>query len=103
MISVQPTDHGRALVNPMMGWVHHHYDNHIEKYGARLAPSDALDDFPGLSTAYLRLAWSYLAPEEGRFDWSIFDGPAQRWRDRGKRIALRVSCSESGPPIATPA
>ena len=100
--SVTPADHGDALVNPGMGWTLHFYSNFIENYGSKLAPSDTLDDWPGLSTIYLRVPWAYLEPQEGAFNWSLFDTPAQRWIDRGKRIAIRVSCSESWLRYATP-
>jgi len=102
MPSVRPKDTGEALVNPGMGWVLHYYDNSLTNYGSRLAPSDAVDDFPGLSVVYLRLAWAYLEPEEGRFNWSVVDAPAQRWIRRGKQVAFRLTCSESGLRFATP-
>jgi hypothetical protein len=102
-VSARPADHGRALGNPGMGWVLHHYDNSLVRYGSRLEPSDALEDFPGISTVYFRLAWSYLEPEEGRFDWAVVDTPAQRWIARGKRIALRFTASEGAPGVGTPA
>ncbi len=98
----EPTDHGRALVNPQMGWTLHFYSNIITNYGSKLAPSDTLDDFPGLSCAYLRVPWSFLEPEEGRFNWSLLDTPAQRWIDKGKQIALRISSTESWMRWATP-
>ena len=101
-VTVRPADHGRALVNPGMGFVLHHYDNSLVSYGSKLAPSDPLDDFPGLSTVYLRLAWSYVEPEEGRFDWSVVDTTAQRWIARGNKIALRFSASESDPGVGAP-
>jgi hypothetical protein len=101
-VAVQPDDTGDALVNPAMGWTLHFYSNHIDHYGSKLEPSDTLDDFPGLSVVYLRVPWSFLEPEEGRFDWSLLDTPAQRWIDRGKQIALRISCSESWMRYATP-
>jgi hypothetical protein len=103
-VVVRPADTGKALRNPGMGWVFHHYDNAINKYGTHLEPSDTVDDFPGASVVYLRLAWSYLEPEEGRFNWAILDTPAQRWIAKGFQIALRISCSESSPdqPYATP-
>jgi Domain of unknown function (DUF4832) len=103
LVTVRPADHGRALVNPGMGFVLHFYDNSLERYGSRLDPSDALEDWPGLSTVYFRLAWSHLEPEEGRFDWALVDGPAQRWIDRGKRIAFRFTASEGEPGVGTPA
>jgi hypothetical protein len=99
---VQPQDSGQALVNPGMGWVLHHYDNSPFNYGGKLEPSDTVDGFPGVSVIYLRIAWSYLEPQEGQFNWSVLDTPAQRWLDKGKQIALRITCSEGSPRFATP-
>jgi len=102
IVTVRPADTGEALVNPAMGWTMHFYSNRIENYGSKLAASDTLDDFPGLSTVYLRLPWSFLEPEEGRFDWSVVDTPAQRWIAVGKQVAFRISCAESWMRYATP-
>lgn len=103
-VIVQPRDTGAALVNPNMGWVFHHYDNNITRYGLELEASDIVDEFPGASAVYLRLAWSYIEPEEGKFNWSIVDTPAQRWIAKGKQVAFRFSCAESAKdqPYATP-
>lgn len=101
-ITVKPIDHGRALVNPGMGWTMHFYSNILENYGSQLPASDTLEDFPGLSTVYLRVPWSLVEPEEGKFDWSLLDTPAQRWISKGKKIALRLTCSESWMRYATP-
>jgi len=51
-VTVRPADNGAALVNPGMGWVLHYYDNVPAHYGSKLAPSDTLDDWPGLSVIY---------------------------------------------------
>ncbi|MCD6395666.1 MAG: hypothetical protein J7M40_19450, partial [Planctomycetes bacterium] len=64
---VHPEDTGAALVNPAMGWTMHFYSNVTRNYGSKLAPSDTLDDFPGVSTVYLRLPWSYIEPVEGKY------------------------------------
>lgn len=101
-IVVHPQDTGEALANPGMGWVLHHYDNVAFHYGGKLEPSDTVHDFPGVTVVYLRIAWSHIEPEEGRFNWSVLDTPAQRWLDKGKQIALRISCSESFMRYATP-
>ena len=69
----RPKDTGRALENPQMGWQFHYYSNIPTNYGSKLAPSNTLDYFPGLTTIYLRLPWSYVEPEEGRFTWSVVD------------------------------
>lgn len=101
-VTVTPPDTGEALVNPGMGWTLHFYSNFIENYGSKLAPSDTIEDWPGLSVIYLRVPWSYLEPKEGEFNWSLLDTPAQRWLARGKRIAIRITCSESWLRYATP-
>ena len=90
-IVVRPADNGEALINPSMGWVVHYYDNTLANYGNREEPNDTLRDFPGLSVIYLRLAWGYLEPEKGKFNWSVVDGPAQRFIDRGLQVAFRFS------------
>jgi len=95
-------DTGVALVNPMMGWVLYYYSNVPSNYGSKLTSTDTVDDFPGLAVVYLRLPWSYIEPEEGKFDWSMIDAPAQRWIEKGKQIALRFSASESWMRWATP-
>src|SRR5512135_3891387 len=85
-ITVRPADTGQALVNPDMGWTMHFYSNVPENYGSKLDPADTLDDWPGLSTVYLRVPWAFLEPEEGKFNWALFDTPAQRWVAKGKRV-----------------
>jgi hypothetical protein len=70
-----PKDHGGALINPDMGWTLHYYSNIPAHYGSKLAPSDTVDEFPGMSTIYMRLPWAFIEPEEGKFDWEILDTP----------------------------
>jgi hypothetical protein len=100
--TVHPEDTGEALENPSMGWVFHHFDNSIRQYGPPLGPSYEGEGFPGLSVAYLRLAWSYLEPEDGVFDWSLVDTVAQRYIRAGRLVAFRFTCFESGDVYATP-
>ncbi len=99
---IEPVDHGKALINPSMGWTMHYYSNIITNYGSKLEPSDTLDDFPGLSCIYLRVPWSFLEPEEGRFNWALLDTPSQRWIDKGLQVAFRISACESWLRWATP-
>ena len=100
--ALKPTDNGKALVNPDMGWTMHYYSNVLSNYGSKLEPSDTLDDFPGLSTVYLRVPWSFIEAEEGKFNWELLDTPAQRWIEKGKRVAFRISAEESWMRYATP-
>jgi len=101
-VVVRPSDTGEALVNPDMGWTMHFYSNIPTNYGSQLEPSDTVDDFPGLSTVYLRLPWSMIEPQEGKFNWAILDTPAQRWIAKGKRVAFRITCSENWIAFGTP-
>ena len=100
--SFVPKDNGKALVNPGMGWTMHFYSNLLQNYGSKLEAEDVLDDFPGLSTVYLRLPWSFLEPKEGVFDWELVDTPAQRWIQAGKKVAFRVTATENWLSRATP-
>lgn len=95
-------DNHKALINPQMGWTFHFYSNLLSNYGSKLDPSDTLDDFPGLSTVYLRLPWSFVEPEEGKYSWEVVDTPAQRWIDKGQRVAFRITSTESWLRYATP-
>lgn len=101
--SVMLKDNGKALVNPDMGWTLQYYSNSLNVYGSKLEPSDTIDDFPGLSTIYFRVPWSFIEMEEGKCNWEVFDTPSQRWIDKGKRVAFRITAYESsGMQYATP-
>ena len=95
-------DDGRILSNPGMGLTMHYYSNIPDNYGSRIEPGDDLSWFPGCTVCYLRLPWSMVEPEEGVFDWTTIDSPAQRWINRGGQIALRFTCSEDWAYYATP-
>ena len=101
-VTVEPVDHGRALINPDMGWTMHFYSNIPENYGSKLEPADALDWFEGCSAVYLRIPWAYLEPSEGEYNWALLDTPAQRWIAAGKQISFRFTTSESWLEYATP-
>ena len=101
-IYLEPKDNGKALINSGMGWVHHYYSGRTGNYGYYLEPSDSLDWFPGASVQYMRIPWAFVEPEDGKFNWSVFDTPAQRYIEKGKKIALRINCCEHWIPWATP-
>jgi hypothetical protein len=86
-------DAGRVLANPHKGWYHHYPDNHINKY--EIARDNDLLEFPGMDHLYVRLAWAYLEPHEGQFDWPIIDRIIDKWTARGLGIAFRISCKET--------
>ena len=86
-------DATRVLINPHKGWYHHFPDNHPDKY--QIARDADLLDFPGMDHLYIRLAWAYLEPKEGQFDWAVIDRIIEKWTAHGLGIALRISCKET--------
>ena len=86
-------DSTRVLVNPHKGWYHHYPDNHINKY--QIAHDADLLEFPGMDHLYIRLAWAYLEPKEGQFDWAVIDRIIDKWTAHGLGIAFRLSCKET--------
>jgi len=82
-----------ALENPHKGWYHHYPDNHINKYIIR--DVSHLLDFPGMDHIYIRLAWAYLEPKEGKFNWDIIDDIIHQWTEQGLKISFRISCKET--------
>lgn len=102
LLTFFPEDNKKALINPSMGWTMHFYSNNVRNYGSQLEPSDTLEDFPGLSTIYLRIPWSFIEYEENKFNWEVLDTPSQRFIDKGKRVAFRITAQESGIRYATP-
>jgi hypothetical protein len=86
-------DDRTPLENPHKGWYHHYPDNHIDKY---VVTKDAdLLAFPGMDHVYIRLAWAYLEPREGEFDWGVIDRIIDKWTKHGLGIAFRISCRET--------
>ena len=84
----------RPLINPDKGWYHHMLDNGINKY--LIQDEKDLTGFPGMDHLYLRLAWAYLEPEEGKFDWSYIDELVEKYVPMGYKISFRISCKETG-------
>jgi hypothetical protein len=81
------------LENPHKGWYHHFPDNHINKY--KIASDSDLTEFPGMDHLYIRLAWAYLEPLEGQFNWDVIDQHIEKWISNGLGIAFRISCRET--------
>ena len=86
-------DATRVLVNPHKGWYHHYPDNHVNKY--EIARDADLLEFPGMDHLYIRLAWAYLEPKEGQFEWAVIDRLVDKWTAHGLGIAFRISCKET--------
>jgi hypothetical protein len=87
-------DAARVLENPHKGWYHHYPDNSLDKY--KIRKESDLTGFPGMDHLYIRMAWSYLEPEEGKYDWRFLDGLIDKWTSKGLGISFRITCKETG-------
>ena len=87
-------DTTRILKNPYKGWYHHLLDNGIKKYA--ITDDSLFASFPGMDHIYLRLAWSYLEPKDGEFDWTDIDRVVGKYVPKGYNISFRITCSETG-------
>jgi len=87
-------DTTRVLKNPHKGWYHHLLDNGISNY--KINDEKILLSFPGLDHLYLRLAWSYLEPEEGKYDWRRIDEVVAKYVPLGYKISFRITSKETG-------
>jgi hypothetical protein len=88
-------DTTRPLANPDKGWYHHMLDNGVNKY--LIQDEKDLTGFPGMDHLYLRLAWAFLEPEEGKYNWSYIDDIVEKYVPKGYKISFRISCKETGP------
>lgn len=87
-------DTTRVLKNPDKGWYHHLLDNGITTYA--IQNDSVFQSFPGMNHLYLRLAWSYLEPKEGQYDWHRIDEVVQKYVPLGYKISFRISSKETG-------
>ncbi|MFW6114616.1 MAG: beta-galactosidase, partial [bacterium] len=86
-------DKTTPLENPYTGWYHHFPDNHINKY--KIERDKDVLDIPGMDHIYIRLAWAYLEPREGHYNWAIIDDIIDHWTARGLGVSFRISCKET--------
>jgi hypothetical protein len=99
----QRWDSTRVLLNPDKGWYLHYMDNGVKEYG--LESEAELDTFPGMHHLLVRIAWAYLEPKEGQFNWQTIDTIVARYAPKGYKLSLDITCKETTgkpTPYATP-
>jgi len=84
----------RPLINPDKGWYHHMLDNGLDNY--LVQDEKDLTSFTGMDHLYLRLAWAFLEPEEGKYDWSYIDDVVKKYVPMGYKISFRITSKETG-------
>ena len=88
-----------VLENPHKGWYHHYYDNtHLTYKGDGMD----IEAMPGLDLLFIRMAWSYFEPAEGKYDWHYIDDLVNEYAAKGLRFGFAFTCKETGE-IGTPA
>ena len=87
-----PMGYTAGVGKPGKGWYHHLHDNGIYRY--QISNDSLFDAFPGMDHIYIRMAWSFLEPEEGEFDWHLIDEVIDKYVPRGYGIAFRITCKE---------
>lgn len=93
-INLKPfQDSRRVLENPDKGWYHHYYDNNLERYKGE---DGDIKKIPCLNHLFLRFAWAYLEPEEGKFNWRLIDEQIEKWAPRNVKISLSITALETG-------
>lgn len=99
---VHPNEDTSPVTNPGKGWAIHFYDNAVPSYGQRVDIEQPFE-FPGAGMAYFRLAWAYLEPAEGVYDWSLIDPWYDYFVSQGLQVGFRITCAETHDlPYATP-
>lgn len=88
-----------VLKNPYKGWYHHLLDNGVESY--KIQNEQTFFQFPGMDHLYLRLAWSYLEPSEGQYDWHRIDEVVNKYVPLGYKISFRITSKETGTKPGT--
>ena len=77
-----------VLSNPGQGWTTPSY-----------ASYDRQKDFLNIGAIYERYGWTQLEPEEGKFDWRVFDRALEFAAAHGIPAMTRIMCANSGSKV----
>lgn len=94
MVVVHPEDNGKGLTNPNMGWVFYKLNCRPDLYGSEIPDDEVFSYWPGMNTIYYRIAWGYLEPKKGEYNWEIIDRSARHWIAAGKQLCFRITAKE---------
>jgi hypothetical protein len=59
-------------------------------------------DHPLCSTAYFRIYWKYVEPEQGKYNWPMLDKALRTAAERGQTLILRIAPYGGGPEKDVP-
>ncbi len=86
-----------VLTNPHKGWYIHFVDNgmHRSFYRDGIKNPEDIKDLPGTKFLYLRLDWSDLEPEQGKFKFNIIDEIFDQYAMFGFKFIFRLCTYEA--------
>ena len=90
----QMWDTTRVLENPHKGWYQHLLDNQTIKY--QVKDMKLFESFPCMDHVYIRIAWSFLEPEEGKYDWHLIDDVVNKYVTKGYGVSFAITSKETG-------
>jgi hypothetical protein len=58
--------------------------------------------YPQTTTAYWRVYWKFMEPEERKYRWDLIDEALDTARNRGQKLILRIAPYGTGPDRDVP-
>ncbi|MBW7998334.1 MAG: DUF4832 domain-containing protein [Candidatus Glassbacteria bacterium] len=111
---VRPVEIDSVLVNPGIGFMtFQRFNGDTLNAGSGWTEAEAIvyqdfdgdltnPDYPAASTAYFRVYWKFLEPEEDKYNWDIIDKALKTAAERGQTLLLRIAPYGSGPERDVP-
>lgn len=95
----QTTD--KVLKNPNKGIYQHYYDN-VNSDAYYGGSEDEILSIPGINHLFIRMAWSYMEPKDGEYDFSYIDDLLATYKKYDITVSIDITCKETGIKYATP-
>ena len=94
----QKHDDKTILENPHKGWYIHYVDNGArnDTYRSDITSPEMLKSLPGTKYLYLRMDWSDIEKQDGKFDFSFIDRIFDEYAPHGFKFIFRFCCFEGG-------
>lgn len=94
-------DSSIVLKNPNKGLYQHYYDN-VNSDAYYGGTDEEILSIPGINHLFVRMAWSYMEPSDGVYDFSYIDDLISTYKKENISISIDITCKETGVRFATP-
>ncbi|MEA1996626.1 MAG: DUF4832 domain-containing protein [Gemmatimonadota bacterium] len=114
-VIVRPQEIDDVLVNPGIGFnTFQRFNGDTLNYGSGWTEGFPIEyqkfdgdlsnpDHPMTSTAYFRVYWKFLEPENDKYNWEMIDKALRTAAERGQTLILRIAPYGGGPEKDVPA